>query len=260
MTAQDRISRTHTSRKTHVNPTPVGLFAKIAIVGLRMILTMSHQTDQNLRVLRSLIDRTGLTLRRAAKLAGIDNTVLTDWYNGKTKPKSDKSLANLDHALKVLSDQPNARTIKHSEEELKRVGIRLVKIVDQNKVNVRLHDGESKMIEVMDWGGDSERLGFVIPDDAMDPDLRPHQTIIADDGIRADPNLACLIETSDGERMVRWAYGVGVDRVYKANDPQFPTYTASKSTVLGVVVEVVTPLPGEEEIRHSYRRGMRRKK
>ena len=42
-----------------------------------MILCMSHQTDQALHALRSAINRAGITLRRATRLAEIDNSVLT---------------------------------------------------------------------------------------------------------------------------------------------------------------------------------------
>lgn len=225
-----------------------------------MILCMPRPTDQALRLLRSLIDRIpDMSVRAAAKLIDMDNTVLQDWYNGDRRPRAAKSIERLESVVDALEEfeKKNRPT---NDDDLKKVGIRLVKLVDKVVADDRLPVTAEKMIEVMDWGSSSERYGFVVPDDAMEEDLHPRQKIIADDSISVDPNMVCLIETTDGERMVRVAQGVGSSLVFRANDSQYPPYPISKAKVMGVVVEVITDLPGGERTRHEYPHGMRRKK
>lgn len=224
-----------------------------------MIVCMSLPTDQALRVLRSLIDRLGLSKREAARIVGLDNTVLTDWYNGKSKPKNEKSVIRLSMAVDTLTDYE--RKTAKSDMDFLRVGVRLVKVLSKVITDDSLHsEGNDDVIEVMDWGTGSERYGFKITDDAMRGDLKEGQIVIADDSIRPDPNHIVLIETCDGERMVRAIHGHGSATEYQANDSQYPAYKVGRAKLVGVVVEVMTKVSDDEVIRHQHNLGMRRKK
>jgi SOS-response transcriptional repressor LexA len=214
---------------------------------------MSIQPDKRIPAIIAALKRNNMSYRSLAKLMGRDHTVITNWLNGKNAPHDRRVF---DDILATVENYSKSTEGAANNVDVRRVGIRQVAVYLNLLGGEGSPDaGDTKMINLMDWGTARERYGCKVLGLEMVPMLEPNNVAIIEKDRDWSPRdvVHAIVRGKHYLRMVRRR---GTSLSLEALDGDYPSIECSESDIQGVVVTRQYDTPDGRHVTEDWPNGM----